>query len=102
MMVCALVAASVVLGAFSRQLASEPILGHPAGTLFVDVDDLACLRPLTLTISLDPVGSRSEARRLLQWRDDSHLQIPLAAGGEVVLDVAHAPGDSCPASSRPR
>ena len=67
-------------------------LGRHEGVLRVDVSDLAGHRSAPRTIYADPVDDRDAARRFLLWRDASHLDLPLAAGGEVVLDVAPRSG----------
>ncbi len=71
-------------------------LGNREGVLRVDVTDLSGARGLPRTIYVDPVESRDAARRFLSWADASHLELPLAGGAVVVLDVAHAPTQSTP------
>lgn len=74
-------------------------LGQYEGVLRVDVTDLADPRPVTRTVYATRVEDRDAARRLLLWRDAERLELSLAGGGVLVLDMAHAhpiavPGES--------
>jgi hypothetical protein len=71
-------------------------LGHPEGVLRVDVSDLADLRRAPRTIYADPVPNRNATRRILLWRDADHVAMPLAGGGEAVLDLVHIPDQATP------
>ena len=114
---CALFAGWFVFALVARPLPADPLqvthspdgrwqvrtwfvggreLGRRAGVLRVDVTDLAGPRAVPRTIYVDPVENRDAARRFLSWTDASHLELPLAAGATVVLDVAQAPAQSTP------
>jgi hypothetical protein len=71
-------------------------LGHHEGVLRVDVSGPAGHRSASRTVYAERVANRESARRSLLWRDASHLVLPLAGGGEVVLDAARAPAQSTP------
>jgi hypothetical protein len=71
-------------------------LGHPEGVLRVDVSDVGDLRHAPRTIYADPVPNRDATRRIVLWRDTDHVALPLAGGGEAVLDVAHTPDQATP------
>lgn len=116
-LVCALVAGWYVFGKASRSVPAEPVqtslspdgrwevrtwfvgderLGHPEGVLRVDVMELTALRGALRTIYVDPVPDRQAARRPVLWGDADHVRVPLAQGGQVVLDVARAPSQPTP------
>jgi hypothetical protein len=71
-------------------------LGHPEGVLRVDVSDLGDLRRASRTIYADPVPNRDATRRIVLWRDADHVALPLAGGGEAVLDLARIPDQATP------
>jgi hypothetical protein len=72
-------------------------LGRSTGYLRVDVANRADRRTSRpRTIWVDRVEGRDAGRRLLMWRDATHLVLPSAGKGEVVLDVVHAPPRSLP------
>lgn len=115
---CALAAGWYVFTLMSRPLPAQPLqasvspdgrwrvgtwfvgeeeLGRTGGLLRVEVAGL--VDPHTRrsrTIWVDPVENRGAARRYLMWRDATHLVISPAEGGEVVLDVVHAPARAVP------